>query len=74
MQITVNGQATDVPEGTTVAQLLERLGVVPERVVVEMNLAIVKRERRAAAVLQSEDVVEIVQFVGGGACVVPFAD
>ncbi len=67
MDVTVNGQRASVPEATTVAQLLERLKVQPERVVVEVNLAIIKRDQRATAVLQPHDTVEIVQFVGGGA-------
>jgi len=66
MKLTVNGQAREVPEGTTVAQLLQQLGVVPERVVVELNLTILKRAEHPNALLKEGDEVEIVQFVGGG--------
>ena len=66
MQVIVNGDARDVPEGTTAAQLLERLQVAPERVVVEVNLTILKRAQLAETPLRAGDRVEIVQFVGGG--------
>lgn len=69
MEVTVNGQVQEVADGTTVAQLLEQLGVQPRQVVVEVNLQIIKREQRGATVLTPGDVVEIVRFVGGGGAV-----
>lgn len=66
MNVMVNGEPQELPEGTTVTQLLERLKVKPERVVVEHNMVILKRAAHDSLVLQPHDVVEIVQFVGGG--------
>ena len=66
MDVVVNGETRQVPDGLTVAGLLEALQVVPERVVVELNLTILKRAELAGAVLKDGDQVEIVQFVGGG--------
>ena len=66
MELMVNGEPRTLPEGTTVAQLLEQLAIQPERVVVEVNLDILKRAEHPARVLQTGDRVEIVQFVGGG--------
>ncbi|MBI4343830.1 MAG: sulfur carrier protein ThiS [Candidatus Omnitrophica bacterium] len=66
MELMVNGQPQELPERLTVAGLLERLSVQPERVVVEVNLEILKRAEHAARVLQAGDRVEIVQFIGGG--------
>ncbi len=66
MKLVVNGEKREVPEGTTVSQLLEHLKIVPERVVVEVNLTILKRAQLPGAVLQDSDQVEIVNFVGGG--------
>ena len=66
MDVRVNGEPQTVPEGTTAAQLLERLKVTPERVVVELNLAILKRAQLPGTVLKPGDRIEIVQFVGGG--------
>lgn len=64
--VMVNGESQELPDGTTVSQLLERLKVQPERVVVEHNMVILKRAAHPTTVLQPHDVVEIVQFVGGG--------
>jgi sulfur carrier protein len=66
MQVMVNGERNELPEGSTVSRLLERLGIAPERVVVEVNLAILKRAQHHTAVLKEGDQVEIVHFVGGG--------
>ena len=66
MQVMVNGESREVPEGTTVSGLLELLAVAPERVVVELNLAILKRAQSPVTTLKAGDQVEIVQFVGGG--------
>ena len=68
MELTVNGEPRTVPDGTTAAQLLETLEIHPERVVVELNLKILRRAELAGAVLQPNDRVEIVRFVGGGSC------
>ena len=64
--VTVNGEPKRLDDGATVARLLAQLQVQPERVVVEVNVQIIKPAQRATTLLQSGDVVEIVQFVGGG--------
>ena len=66
MDVMVNGERRAVPEGTTVAQLLGLLKVAPERVVVEVNLTILKRADHVATALKPGDQVEVVHFVGGG--------
>jgi thiamine biosynthesis protein ThiS len=49
-----------------VEQLLIHLSLPPDRVAVERNLQIVRREARATALVLPGDVFEIVTFVGGG--------
>ena len=66
MQVIVNGEQRELPEGTTALQMLETLKVQPERVVVELNLTILKRAQLPGAVLKEGDRVEIIHFVGGG--------
>lgn len=67
MDVMVNGKPMELSDGTTAAGLLERLQIHPERVVVEVNLTIVKRGQLPSTALKPGDQVEIVQFVGGGA-------
>jgi sulfur carrier protein len=65
--IWVNGEAREVPEGTTLTALLEllRVGGGPG-VAVEVNAEVVRRARHAEHRLHPQDRVEIVTFVGGG--------
>ena len=67
MKLTVNGDPLEVPQGTTVTQLLDQLKLKPELVVVELNLNILRRDELQRATLSEGDRVEIVHFVGGGA-------
>ena len=66
MTIRVNGEPREVPEGSSIASLIEGLGLVGRRVAVERNRDIVSRERFLATALAAGDTIEIVQFVGGG--------
>ena len=66
MRITVNGQAREVPGGTTVAALVESLGVPRQATAVEVNRELVPRSQHAARPLADGDAVEIVTLVGGG--------
>jgi len=65
--LTVNGAPREVGRNSTVAVLLESLGINPQLVIVEQNGRIL-RERGAygSLLLASDDIVEIVHFVGGG--------
>jgi len=66
MSITLNGEPYPVDPGTTVGDLLARLELDPERVVVEHNRAILERATAPAQPLADGDEVEIVTMVGGG--------
>ncbi len=61
-----NGQQIDVPEGTTIAELLELAQIRSKLVAVEVNLEIVPREEHSSHVLCSGDSIEAVTLVGGG--------
>jgi sulfur carrier protein len=66
LQVTVNGQRREVPDGTTVAQLLEAIGVNTRYVAVERNLDIVPRAEYGRHELHDGDKLEVVTLVGGG--------
>jgi sulfur carrier protein len=66
MQITVNGELRDTPDGITVRGLVESLGIVDGPVAVERNREVVPRAQHATTELHGGDVLEIVQLVGGG--------
>jgi sulfur carrier protein len=66
MQVTINGEVREIPDGMTVAALLAHLGIKAPRVAVEVNETVVTRAEHAGRVLRPGDSVEIVAFVGGG--------
>lgn len=67
MRITINGEPREVPDGTTLAELLQRLELKPEQLAVERNLEIVPRRTFGDCALVADDRLEIVTLVGGGA-------
>ena len=66
MQVRLNGELREIPDGLTVAGLLAHLGVKAQRVAVEVNETVVTKSRYEQQALRSGDSVEIVAFVGGG--------
>ena len=65
MTITVNGESRELPEGETVRSLVGRFKLTPEKVAIELNRRLVRKEKYDEA-LRDGDQVEIVTFVGGG--------
>jgi thiamine biosynthesis protein ThiS len=66
VRILLNGEAREIPEGTSIAALLRTLNLSGSRVAVEWNREVIPRDRHDAAVLREGDRVEVVRFVGGG--------
>lgn len=66
MHIQLNGEPLELPEGASVADLIERLQLAGRRVAVERNLDIVPRSEYAATVLAEGDRLEVVHAIGGG--------
>jgi thiamine biosynthesis protein ThiS len=68
MKLTINGEDREFSLNLTVGALLAELGMKPDRVAVELNRNLVPRERWEQTPLSDNDKLEIVHFVGGGAC------
>lgn len=66
VEIRLNGEPYELPEGSTVRELLESLDRHPRTVAVEHNGDIVKREHYGVVELRAGDRVEVVHFVQGG--------
>jgi sulfur carrier protein len=66
IQIIVNGEPRDVPEGLEVSALLSHLGLPSGRVAIERNLEILPRTEWVKTAVQAGDRYEIVHLVGGG--------
>ncbi len=66
MRIQVNGEDRDVEQNISLPELVTALSLKPEQIAIEINHAVVRRAHWTGVVLQADDVIEIVHFVGGG--------
>jgi len=68
MKLYINGEETDVPEGITLAQLVELKGIRVREVgfAISVNEEVIPKSRYGEYKLSEGDRVEIVHIVGGG--------
>lgn len=67
MQITVTGKTKEVPDGTTLKELIALEKVAsPDYVTVTVNEAFIAKADESATVLAPGDTVEFLYFMGGG--------
>ncbi len=67
MRIRINGENREIPSAINLLHLLEKeLKLEPLRVAVELNRLIVSREDYKKTIVNENDELEIVHFVGGG--------
>jgi len=66
MIIRINGAAHEVKEKANLDELIRSKGLICDRIVVEHNLRVVSKERWPEVILNENDTLEIVSFVGGG--------
>ncbi len=66
IEISLNGDAREVPEGANLAEMLVFLGIPADRVAVEVDRKIVRKTDWESCVLQPGAELEVVHFVGGG--------
>ncbi|HEY0098893.1 MAG TPA: sulfur carrier protein ThiS [Pyrinomonadaceae bacterium] len=66
MRVQVNGEIRELPEGTTLGELVRELSLAPERLAIELNREVVRRAAWPETEIREGDAVEIVHFVGGG--------
>lgn len=66
MKITLNGKEKLIGSPCTIAELIESVGQQPQRIAVQLNAHIIKRDEYSRHTVQEGDVIEMLQFVGGG--------
>ena len=65
-KIQLNGDSYEINYGTNLNELLNKLKIQKNKVAVEVNGEIVEKNRYLSLILNKNDKVEIVQFIGGG--------
>lgn len=63
--VKINGEPFDIA-GKTLAEYLVSTQYDPKRIAVERNSEIVPKAKYGETVLEEDDVIEVVNFVGGG--------
>ena len=63
--VKINGEEKNLA-GKNLLEYLKEAGFEPERVVVERNLEIIPQEKLGNVIIQDEDAIEVLRFVGGG--------
>ena len=66
MQIFVNGDPREIPDGVTMTGLIRLLDLTDQRIAVEVNQELVPRSTFEQYRVQDQDRVEIVHAIGGG--------
>lgn len=64
----VNGEQIKLAEKITLETFLISQGYNIQRIAVERNEEIVPRETFSEIILDDNDIIEVVHFMGGGAC------
>jgi len=65
-KIQLNGNLYEINNGTNLSELLEKLKIQKNKVAIEVNGEIVEKSKYQNLILNKNDKVEIVHFIGGG--------
>ena len=66
MTIFINGEARHLDGVSTLAGLLEALELPKQRVAIELNKRVIRKQDWDSTTVADNDKVEVVHFVGGG--------
>ena len=65
-KIQLNGSSYEINTETNLNQLLDKLKIKKTKVAIEVNGVIVEKKQYPKVILNKDDKVEIVNFIGGG--------
>ena len=66
MNVTINGEIRECADGTTLASLINDLGIKVKVMAAAVNMEVVKKADWESHLLSPDDKVELLHFVGGG--------
>ncbi|MBL8123420.1 MAG: sulfur carrier protein ThiS [Pyrinomonadaceae bacterium] len=66
MTIFINGDVRELEGVETLSDLLDTLGLAKQRIAIEVNKKVIRKQEWETALIADQDKVEIVHFVGGG--------
>ena len=65
-KIQLNGDSFEINNGTNLNELLNKLKIQKTKVAIEVNGEIIEKNKYPNLILNKDDKVEIVKFIGGG--------
>ncbi len=65
-KIQLNGDVYEINNGTSLNELLKNLKIQKNKVAIEVNGEIIEKNKYLKLILNKNDKVEIVHFIGGG--------
>ncbi len=66
MNVTINGEVRVCADGTTLASLINDLGIKVKVMAAAVNMNVVKKADWESYLLSDDDKIELLHFVGGG--------
>ena len=66
IKIKINGKINKIDDKTKLSDLIKNLKVPLKKVAIELNKEIVDKKKLNKINLRSNDIIEIVHFIGGG--------
>ena len=66
MTIFLNGEARELDSQKTVSELLDVFSLPKQRVAIELNRQVIRRQDWEKTEVADQDKIEVVHFVGGG--------
>ncbi len=64
--IVLNGEQKKIEAEVTLDRLLDLFSLPRQRVAIELNKQVVRREQWKTTKLKDSDLIEVIHFVGGG--------
>jgi thiamine biosynthesis protein ThiS len=65
-KIQLNGDSYEIKSGINLNELLNELKIKKKKVAIEVNGEIIEKNKYLSLILNKDDKVEIVHFIGGG--------
>ena len=66
MTIFINGKARELDGVSTLAALLDALDLPKQRIAIELNRRVIRKQDWESTQVSDDDKIEVVHFVGGG--------
>ncbi len=66
IDVKINGEMRQISTGLSVTELIKNLSMTNEKLAIELNKEVVRKKNWDETLVNPNDVIEIIHFVGGG--------